>query len=119
MQFISKIEKHPVGVTSFFFEGKILLDKDFDSVQDQINKEITAGERMFIFNLNKLEYINSSGLNLFLKLYTKIRANGGELVLCEISKGVEKLFHISKLDSIFNICASNDEALNYLNANKA
>ena len=117
MSLISKIEKYPSDTQCFFFEGKILSDTDFDGVQSKIQQDIEKGERKFIFNLNKLEHINSSGLNLFLKLFSKIRAIGGELVFSQISKGVEKLFHISKLDSIFNICATNEEALNYLNAN--
>ncbi len=117
MSLISKIEKHPKDAQCFFFEGKILSDTDFDTVNTQIQQRIDDGVLKFVFNLNKLEHINSSGLNLFLKLFSKIRSKGGELVFSENSKGVEKLFHISKLDSIFNICASNEEALNYLNAN--
>lgn len=117
MSLIYKIEKHPTDVHTFFFEGKILTPDFFDETIKSIQTRLEQNELKFVFNLKALEHINSNGLNLFLKLFSKIRSKGGDLVFSEVSEGVSKLLHISKLDSIFNICASDKEAINYLNAN--
>ena len=69
--------------------------------------------------MSKVSYINSSGLNLLVRLLTKVRNKGGELVLISISESVEKLFFITKLNSIFTICANVMEAQNIFNAQEA
>jgi anti-sigma B factor antagonist len=69
--------------------------------------------------MSKISYINSSGLNLLVRLLTKVRNKGGELVLITLSESVEKLFFITKLNSIFTICADLSEAQNIFNAQEA
>ena len=69
--------------------------------------------------MSKVSYINSSGLNLLVRLLTKARNKGGELVLISLSESVEKLFFITKLNSIFTICADATEAQNIFNAQEA
>jgi anti-sigma B factor antagonist len=56
---------------------------------------------------------------LLVRLLTKVRNKGGELVLISISESVEKLFFITKLNSIFTICANVMEAQNIFNAQEA
>lgn len=64
----------------------------------------------YLMSLADLEYVNSTGLNLLIGMFTQARNAGGELVIGGISPKVKKLMVMTKLDSIFKIYGSVDEA---------
>lgn len=119
MSLTHKIVKHPSGVVVFSLEGKIIITNEFEPISSAIEELLSQTKRKFLIDLSKVAHINSSGLNLLLRMFTKIRNKGGELVLATPSASVEKLLSISKLNSIFTICADQEEALNILNAQEA
>ena len=55
--------------------------------------------------------MNSTGLNILISVLTRTRKNGGEVLISGMSNGVRQLFIVTKLDSVFTIKASIDEAL--------
>ena len=114
-----KTSKYKDNIILVELEGKIISDENFAAISDSIDSYLKQGKRRFNVHLNQVNTINSSGLNLLLRLFTKVRNKGGELVITAPSKSVAKLLDISKLNSIFTICADNDEAQNILNAQEA
>jgi len=64
---------------------------------------IESGTNRYLMSLEDLEYVNSSGLNLLIGMFTSARNSGGELVIGGISPKVKKLMVMTKLDSIFKI----------------
>lgn len=119
MSLTHKIAVHPKDVIILSLSGKIIAENDFKEVLELIEQKLNQSERKYIIDLADVSHINSSGLNFLLRIFTKIRNKGGEMVVINISKSVEKLLSISKLNSIFTICADQDEALNNLNAQEA
>ncbi|MCF8459147.1 MAG: STAS domain-containing protein [Flavobacteriales bacterium] len=71
---------------------------------------IQSGTNRYLMSLEDLEYVNSSGLNLLIGMFTSARNSGGELVIGGISPKVKKLMVMTKLDSIFKIYNSVAEA---------
>lgn len=65
-------------------------------------------------NLSEVRYMNSNGLGILIALLTKFRNKEGELVLINPSAQISKLFMITKLNSIFTIVSSNEEAITKL-----
>ena len=119
MSFTFEIAKHPKGVVCFSLTGKIISTEGFEGVTAQLDNAFLEGNKKIIIDMSKVSYINSSGLNLLVRLLTKVRNKGGELVLISLSDSVEKLFFITKLNSIFTICADISEAQNIFNAQEA
>lgn len=119
MNIIHKIETASNGVLILFLKGRMLSNEHFDEVLNALDKGMHEGNKNFIIDLQEVTHINSSGLNTLLRCFTKLRSAGGELVLTAVNPHIEKIFEISKLKSIFNICASTREALNFLNAQEA
>lgn len=65
-------------------------------------------------DLDKLIYMNSSGLNTLIQLLTKARVAGGEAVLYNMNKKINELILITKLHTLFKVADSKQEALNLL-----
>jgi anti-sigma B factor antagonist len=115
----SKIELHPKGVVIISLKGKILTENCFDDISEKIESKIESGKKKFLLDLTDVSHMNSSGLNILLRLFTKIRTKGGELIMINPSKVVNQLFIISKLNTVFKIGANKEEALKQLIAQEA
>jgi anti-sigma B factor antagonist len=92
-------------------QGNLLENTDGEALILELENhpEITK----VVINCSQLKHLNSTGINVFLKLFTHIRNQGGELVLCALPLNIEKLLIITKLNSIFSIFEDTDAALGY------
>lgn len=101
----------------FGISGRIGQVDAVEQVILDLTKAIESKNNFIIFDVSNLEYINSSGLNFFIRALTRTRNAGKELILCGMNGVVEKLFLISKLNEIFTIYPSLEEGLKKVNAN--
>jgi len=97
--------------TIIALEGKITSDSDTGELLEHVQLQIEKKTKKIFFNLEKLEYISSSGLNFFVRMLTRSRTNQIELNLCALHGNVEKIFKISKLNEIFTIHPSLQEGI--------
>jgi anti-sigma B factor antagonist len=80
-------------------------------LKHQFLDEIARGERKFLLDLTGTDYIDSSGLGVLVSLSKKIREAGGELRLAGLNEDLRTLFELTKLDTIFILTSTRDEAL--------
>ncbi|WP_317897596.1 STAS domain-containing protein [Aurantibacillus circumpalustris] len=78
---------------------------------EELTKE---GCSQWIIDLEKLIYMNSSGLNTLIQLLTKARVAGGEAVLFNMNKKINELILITKLHTLFKVAGSKSEAVEIL-----
>lgn len=90
--------------------GKIIDTTTSNELVSNIVEKLSPERNKVILNLEKIEYINSNGLNSLIAILTKTRTRGGEVILCNINEKVEKLLLITKLNSVFNIESSIENA---------
>lgn len=64
-----------------------------------------------IVNLRKVNYIDSSGLATFVEALQKAKRASGKLVLTELVPSVKSVFEIAKLDKVFVLANTENEAL--------
>ena len=64
-----------------------------------------------VVNLERVTYIDSSGLATLVEMLKKTRSKGGSLGLASIPEKVKSLFEITKLDKLFSISTSQAEAI--------
>ena len=93
--------------------GRLLIDDEVNNVLESLND--TIENKDLVLDLSQLEYISSSGLSLFIRLLTRSRINDHGLVLANLQENVKKLFQIAKLNNIFAISDSTEEAIKSLN----
>ncbi len=70
-----------------------------------------GGDAKVIFDMSQLRFVDSSGLGAILSCLRQLNAGGGELKLCGISKPVRTLFELVRMNRIFDIFTSKEEAL--------
>ena len=76
------------------------------------------GVRNVILDLSDVKYTDSSGLSALLVGNRVIQEDGGMFVLCCLSDHTTKLIKISQLDSVLNILASSEEAVDAIFMNE-
>jgi len=90
-------------------QAEALLHKAEELVQEGVFK--------WAIDLQKLDYMNSSGLNTLIQLLTKARNAGGEAVLYHMNKKINELMLITKLHTLFKIAESKEEVNALLGVN--
>jgi len=83
--------------------GKLVSNDDANEMMEFISAELTKNNHSLIMDLKELNYINSSGFNIFLKLLTLSRNLGGDTILCNINNNINQLLITTKLNTIFKI----------------
>ena len=70
-------------------------------LKEQVLDQLERGDREFIVDFSKTDYIDSSGLGVLVTLSKKIREQGGQLSLVGLSEDLRTLFELTKLDTLF------------------
>ena len=73
--------------------------------------KLRGGERKFVVNFSETGYIDSSGLGVLVSLSKKIREQEGVLRLANLNEDLRTLFELTKLDTLFEIADTREEAL--------
>ena len=95
-------------------KGEIDLDSSVD-VYRRIWTEIDNGEHGLVLDLEELDFMDSSGLQILLRLKEKLSNVDKKILISNPSNQIMKLFQLTGFDKLFNIYNSNDEALLRLN----
>ena len=114
MNLTYSIDNSEQGILIFNLSGKILSKEDSELISNEIDENIEKGNIHVIFHLKELDYINSTGLNFIISSFTKMRNEGGELVISSVSQKVEDLLVITKLNTIFTAFKLNTKVVFYI-----
>ena len=93
------------------FDGDLIGENNGPELVELANEMISKSITVCLLDISNVRYINSSGIGVLITLLTKFRNKNGELFLINPSDHVNKLLIMTKLQAIFNIEASKDEAL--------
>lgn len=97
------------------FSGDLIGENNGAELVELVNDAINSGIKYCMIDISEVRYINSSGIGVLITLLTKFRNKGGELFLIQPSEHVKKLLIITKLQAIFNIVDTEQEALDKIN----
>jgi anti-sigma B factor antagonist len=97
-------------VTLVEVEGQLIVGNR-QELKQQVLEQLESGDRKFVIDFAKTGYIDSSGLGVLVSLSKKIREQGGELRLSSLNEDLRTLFELTKLDTLFRIADSKEQAL--------
>ncbi len=76
---------------------------NYTELRFKVDYYINDGYNNFIFNIDKLEYIDSSGIGYLINLNKTIKALKGILKFTKPNDYIKNIFEVIKLNKIFNI----------------
>ena len=91
-------------------EGDIDISSSPD-LKKVFDKLIAQKTPKIVIELSKVVYVDSSGLATLVGILKNMRSYGGKMRLAGMSPKVKSLFEITKLDKLFEIAASEEEAV--------
>ena len=110
-----KYVKEIVGdVLLISMAGDLIGENQGAGLMEFVNETINDNIVKCAIDISKLRYINSSGIGVLITMLTKFRNRGGEVFLINPSENVNKLLIITKLNAIFNIADTKEEAIGQL-----
>ncbi len=75
-----------------------------------LSNEIEAGRSRLVLDLGKVSFIDSTGLGALVGLLKRVGMRG-ELVVCGVQPSVEQMFRLTRMDRVFRIFRTADEAV--------
>lgn len=102
------------GFQTLLLSGELIDKNQAINLMHDIDELMIVGKNKLVIDLSDLRYLNSSGLNVLIQLLTKTRTNGGESIICNVGKKVHELLIITKLNTLFKIAESKEEAVKLL-----
>ena len=97
-------------VTVVDVEGQLIVGNR-QELKQKVLEQLAGGDRKFVIDFSNTGYIDSSGLGVLVSLSKKIREQGGELRLANLNEDLCTLFELTKLDTLFKIADSRQEAM--------
>lgn len=79
--------------------------------EETIQSEISAGRKNLIIQCEKLTYISSAGLGVFMSFIEELREVGGDIKICSVVPKVLQVFEILGFQSLFDIVDTLPEAV--------
>jgi anti-anti-sigma factor len=81
-----------------------------DGARDILNLLKSAPIKNVIMDFHKTDYYGSTALGFFVKLWKRIRERNGKLIFCNLSEHELEVLQVTKLDALWSICTTKDEA---------
>jgi anti-sigma B factor antagonist len=95
--------------TVIYLEESKIGVENIAKVKKDILDAVVSAKDAVIIDFSKVDYLDSSGMGMLLSLQKK--SQGKELRLCGLNDAVSNLLKLTKLDTIFKIYSTVDEAL--------
>lgn len=78
---------------------------------NDVEKVVDSGLQRVVVDCAKLDFVNSYGLSVLIRLHKHMAGRGGEVKLAHVSSGVYDVFDVVKFAKLFNIYPTREEAI--------
>ena len=92
--------------------GNIIGGPDATEFNNSIKQLITENKKQLIVDLGNISYVNSTGLGIIFRGYKTLMDAKGEFKMASLNQKMKSLLSITKLDTIFDVYDSVEEAIN-------
>ena len=91
--------------------GRFTATDGRTKLRDLVHVLTNSGTKKFVLHLERVVFIDSSGIGELLRSHFVVRENAGELKLACVNAKVMDVLRISRMDKVFEIHPSEDAAL--------
>lgn len=95
-----------------FADRKILEELSIQEIGDEL-KRLAEGEpgAQLLLNFNNVDHLASAALGMLITLHKKVQERNGALKLSNINRQIFQVFRITRLNRVFDIHETAEEAL--------
>jgi anti-sigma B factor antagonist len=104
-------ERKRDGVAILEMSGKLMGGPDAETFNETLKTLIHEDCHNVIVSMERVKWVNSTGLGILISGYTTLKKSGGELKLLKVSDRIENIFIVSKLYTVFESYQDEDEAI--------
>ncbi len=79
--------------------------------ESAIQSEIDAGRTRIIVDCEKLTYISSAGLGVFMGFMEEVREQEGDIKICGLTPKVRQVFEMLGFESVYDLCPDVNDAV--------
>ena len=98
-------------VTVLSLSGKIMGGPDHEKFMGEIKALIAEGHVDVLLDMQKVSWVNSTGLGILVSGFTTLKKNSGRLKICQVSNRIDNILNVTQLKLVFETFESCDEAL--------
>nr|WP_320133716.1 STAS domain-containing protein [uncultured Holophaga sp.] len=92
-------------------EGKITLGDGDQELGEAVRGALEEGARKLVLNLEKVSYLDSSGVGELVGCYTSVKGRDGVLRICGMNARILGLITMTSLHSVFDVTDTEAEAV--------
>ena len=98
------------GVMVVQVDGQLIVGNR-QELKELVQSALDRNERRILIDFSRTGYIDSSGLGALVSISKRVRESGGELRLSGLNEDLRSLFELTKLDTLFAIAETPQQAL--------
>ncbi|MCB9800274.1 MAG: STAS domain-containing protein [Candidatus Omnitrophica bacterium] len=102
-------QKQKDDIQVFELDGELDFHTSPD-LREKISAEVSKQNHKVVVNLKNVSYIDSSGLATFVEALQKAKRASGKFILAELAPAVKSVFEIAKLDKVFSLAGTEEDA---------
>jgi anti-sigma B factor antagonist len=99
------------GVAVLALEGRIVLGEEASTLRANIEELLGGGKKNLLLNMNDVTLMDSTGLDTLVSAYSKAKAAGASLRLCNLRSRIVELLQTTKLVTVFEISDTEADAV--------
>ena len=92
-------------------QGEMVGGPDAAMLSEMLHDLVAQDKKDIAVNMSDVRWLNSSGLGILIGGLNTMRNAGGDLKLIGLTEKPRHLLRITKLDKVFDICQSEEEAV--------
>jgi anti-anti-sigma factor len=108
-------EMERAGATLILTPTADLRERDYPQIETgaaEVLRLLEQGAvRNVVLDFRQTDYYGSTALGFFAKLWKRVRAGGGDMAFCNVSEHEREILRVTKLDGLWPLCPSREEAL--------
>lgn len=96
-------------------KGQFIGDNELDELRAILSDYEENNSNNLIINMENVNYLNSLALGVLITSHAHFIKKDRLMVLCNVNKTIEHIFKITKLNLVFTIVDTLEEALKQIN----
>ena len=104
-------EQRVADVTILRLKGRLELDAGDVILREHVDRLVAEGRVNVLVDMKDVTRMDSAGIGMLVGKYMSVKRRGGTIRLLHLTDRTERLMHVTRLETVFDIFDREDAAL--------